>query len=131
MLLVLSKLVNRNEGMIVSTGATTGDFKGSKNRILRVGEAVNNGIPIEQVDFETGEIINTLSSGRKAFEATGVGRIVIKRVLERRGKANGGGFVWRFEGETHGPWPDPEPTNLKLVEHLDWESGEVSASFEE
>ena len=92
MLLVLSKLVNRNEGMIVSTGATTGDFKGSKNRILRVGEAVNNGIPIEQVDFETGEIINTLSSGRKAFEATGVGRIVIKRVLERRGKANGGGF---------------------------------------
>jgi hypothetical protein len=67
-------------------------FKGSKDRILRVGEAVNDGIPIEQADLETGEIINTFSSGRKAFEATGVGRIVIKLVLERRGKANGGGF---------------------------------------
>ncbi|CAJ1960340.1 unnamed protein product [Cylindrotheca closterium] len=104
-------------------------FKGSKDRILRVGEGVKEGVPIEQVDLETGEIIKTFSSGRKAHEATGISRVVIKRVLERRGKANGGGFFWRYQGETHAPWPDPEPTNLNPVEQLDPESGEVLASF--
>lgn len=105
-------------------------FKGSKDRILRVGEGVKEGVPIEQVDLETGKIIATFASGRKAHEATGISRVVIKRVLERRGKANGGGYFWRFQGETHGPWPDPEPTNVKPVEQLDWETGEVLASFE-
>ncbi|CAJ1960408.1 unnamed protein product [Cylindrotheca closterium] len=105
-------------------------FKGSKDRILRVGEGVKEGVPIEQVDLETGEIIKTFSSGRKAHQATGISRVVIKRVLERRGKANGGGFFWRYQGETHVPWPDPKRTNLNPVEQLDPESGEVLASFE-
>mmetsp|Transcript_17504 Transcript_17504/g.43015 ORF Transcript_17504/g.43015 Transcript_17504/m.43015 type:complete len:768 (-) Transcript_17504:777-3080(-) len=105
-------------------------FKGSKDRILRVGEGIKEGIPVEQLDLETGELIQTFVSGREAHEATGVARCSIRRVLERSGKANVGGFFWRFKGETHGPWPDPEPTNLKPVEQLDWESGEILASFE-
>jgi len=105
-------------------------FQGCKDRILRVGESNKDGIAIEQVDPETGKIIETFSSTRKAFEMTNVSRCVIKRVLERRGKATTGGFFWRFQGETHGPWPDPEPTNLNPVEQLDFETGDFLNSFE-
>jgi hypothetical protein len=62
-------------------------FEGSRNRILRIGEGMNEGIPIEQVDLKTEEIIETFSSSRKAYEKTGVSRCAIKQVLERRGQA--------------------------------------------
>lgn len=105
-------------------------FLGCKDRILRVGEAVNQGIAIEQLDPETLEVIATFPSARKAKEKTGVDRGTIRRVLDRRGKATAaGGFFWRFQGDTHGPWPDPEPTNVKPVEQLDFETGDVLNSF--
>ena len=87
-------------------------FQGSKDRILRVGESIREGVAVEQVDLTTGNIIEVFVSSRKAAEKTGVSRCALKRVLERRGKATAGGFFWRFQGEMHGPWPDPEPTNL-------------------
>lgn len=105
-------------------------FKGSKDRILRVDEGVKEGIPIEQVDLNTGEIIEVFSSARKAHEKTGVSRCSIRRVLDRKGKANAGGFFWRFQGETHDPWPDPEPTNLNPVEQLDYKTGDFLQSFD-
>mmetsp|Transcript_22545 Transcript_22545/g.62654 ORF Transcript_22545/g.62654 Transcript_22545/m.62654 type:complete len:838 (+) Transcript_22545:42-2555(+) len=105
-------------------------FKGSKDRILKAGEAIKDGVPIEQVSLETGAVLQEFSSTRKASEETGVTRIVIKRVLRRAGKADGGGFFWRFKGETHGPWADPKPSNLKPVEKLDFESGDVLELFE-
>lgn len=104
-------------------------FQGSKDRILRVGESIKVGIPIEQVDLQTGEIIEVFPSSRKAYEKTGVSRGTIRRVLERKGKAAAGGFFWRFQGETHGPWPDPEPTNLNPVEQLDFETGDLLKSY--
>ena len=105
-------------------------FQGSKDRILRVGEGVKDGIPIEQVSLETGEIIQIFASTRKADEKTGIGRGVIRRVLNKRGKADGGGFFWRFQGETHGPWPDPKPTNLNPVEKLDFKTGDFLESYD-
>lgn len=104
-------------------------FKGSKDRILRAGEAINEGIPIEQLDLTTNEVIKVFRSSRQAYEETGVSRCSIKRVLERRGKANAGGYFWRFQGETHEPWPDPEATNLNPVEKLDFETGDLLKSF--
>ena len=104
-------------------------FQGCKDRILRAGEGVKDGIPIEQVSLETGEIIENFASTRKANEKTGINRGVIRRVLNKRGKADGGGFFWRFQGETHLPWPDPEPTNLNPVEKLDFETGDFLESF--
>lgn len=105
-------------------------FKGIKDRILRLGEGIKTGIPIEQIDLKTGEIIQVFSSSRKALEKTGVSRCTIKRVLEKRGKADGGGFFWRFKGETHGPWPDPEPTNFNPVEQLDFTTGDFLKAYE-
>ncbi|CAB9504040.1 expressed unknown protein [Seminavis robusta] len=104
-------------------------FQGCTDRILRVGEGVKDGVAIEQVDLNTGKVIEVFASGRKAHEKTGVGRVVIRRVLERRGKANGGGFFWRYQGETHGPWPDPEPVCKTAVEQLDFETGDMLKSF--
>eukprot|EP00978_Attheya_sp_CCMP212_P009562 scaffold22653_cov53-Attheya_sp.AAC.4 len=104
-------------------------FQDCKDRILRVGESVNNGIPIEQVDAQTGKIIETFSSSRKAYEKTNVSRCIIKRFLERRGKVTAGGSFWRFQGETHGPWPDLDPTNLNPVEQLDFETGDFLKSY--
>lgn len=104
-------------------------FEGAKDRILRFGEGIKEGIAIEQVDLESGAIIKVFPSSRKATEKTGVSRCSIKRVLERRGKAHAGGFFWRFQGETHGPWADPEPTNCNPVEQLDYETGDVLQSF--
>lgn len=104
-------------------------FQGSKARILRAGEAVNAGIPIEQVDLGTGEVVETFASSRKAFEKTKVSRCSIKRVLERRGKASAGGYFWRFQGETHTPWRDPARANLNPVEQLDFETGDFLKSY--
>ena len=104
-------------------------FQGSRDRILRLGESIKDGIPIEQINLKTGEVIQTFSSQRKAYEKTGVARCSIRRVLEQKGKANAGGYFWRFQGETHGPWPDPEPLNLTAVEKLDFETGDVLDSY--
>ena len=104
-------------------------FKGCKDRILRAGEGVKEGLPVEQVSLETGQIIATFPSARKAAEKTGVDRCALRRVLKRKGKANARGFFWRFEGDTHGPWPDPEPTNLNPLEKLDFETGDYLESF--
>lgn len=49
--------------------------------------------------------------------------------MERRGKANAGGFFWRFKGQTHGPWSDPKPTNLNPVEQLGFETGDLLKSY--
>lgn len=105
-------------------------FEGCKGRILRVGEATKDGIPIEQLDPKTLKVVQVFPSSRKASEKTKVTRCAIKRVLERRRKALAGGFFWRFQGETHGPWPDPEPTNLNPVEQLDFETGDFLRSFD-
>jgi hypothetical protein len=105
-------------------------FQGCKDRILRVGEAIKDGIPVEQVDIVIGEVIETFPSGRKAAEKTGVCRGVIRRILERRGKAVAGGFFWRYEGETHGPWPDHEPEKLDPVEQLDYETGDLLTVYD-
>lgn len=104
-------------------------FQGSKDRILRVGEAIRDGVAVEQVNLETGEVIEVFPSGRKAHEKTGVSRVVIRRVLERRGKACGGGWFWRYKGESHGPWPDPEPASKTAVEQLDYKTGDVLNSY--
>jgi hypothetical protein len=104
-------------------------FQGSKDRILREGESIKEGIPVEQIDPKTLEIVNVFPSSRKAYEVTNVSRGNIRRVLERRGKAAAGGFFWRCQGETHGPWPDPEATHLSEVEQLDFETGDFLASY--
>jgi len=104
-------------------------FHGSKDRILRVGEGVKDGIAVEQICLETGKVLAAFPSSRKATEKTGISRSTIRRVLDQRGVANGGGFFWRFQGETHGPWKDPTPSNTKAVEQLDLESGAVVAEF--
>ena len=104
-------------------------LKGSKERILRACERSTEGVAIEQVDLETGDTIQVFSSMRKADENTAANRSAIRRVLAREGKANAGGFFWRFVGETHEPWPDPEPTNLNPVEQLNFETGELLNSY--
>lgn len=105
-------------------------FHGCKDRILRLGEAIKDGMSIEQISMETGEVLATFSSIRKACEETGVSRCSVQRVLRRKGgKPDAGGFFWRFSGETHGPWKDPGRTNVYPVEKLDFETGDVLESF--
>lgn len=105
-------------------------FFGAKDRILRADECVTDGIPIEQVDLETNEVVETFPSSRQADERTGVSRCSIRRVLDRRGKARAGGFFWRFKGETNTPWQDPEPRCSTAVEKLCLESGDVLDIFD-
>lgn len=105
-------------------------FRGCKHRILRAGEGIKEGIPVEQICLQTGTIIQVFASGRKASDTTGISRCVIRRVLEKRGKANGGGFFWRYQGETYEPWVDPTPTNVHPVEKLDYETGDLLESFD-
>jgi len=104
-------------------------FKDGKDRILRSGEGINKGVPIEQVDLETGNVIQVFSSSRKAYEETGISRSTIRRVLERRGNARARGYFWRYKGETHAPWPDPEPKDLQPVEKIDFKNGKYLESF--
>jgi hypothetical protein len=78
----------------------------------------------------SGKVKVVFSSSRSAAAKTGVDRGTIRRVLARRGKANAaGGYFWRFAGETHDPWEDPEPTNFKPVEKLCQNIGHVLATF--
>jgi hypothetical protein len=105
-------------------------FFGTKARILRVDESAKDGTPVEQVDFETNEVLGTFPSSRQASEKTGVSRNSIRRVLDRRGKAKAGGFFWRFEGETNTAWQDPEPRCSSAVEKLCLESGDVLDTFD-
>jgi hypothetical protein len=105
-------------------------FQGSKDRILVVGENINDGVPIEQINLETKRVMKLFSSSRLAAEQTGVSRCSIRRVLDRKGKANAGGYFWRYAGEEHGPWKDPEPTNLNPVEKLCLQTGDVLEEFE-
>lgn len=104
-------------------------FHGSKERILRLGESIKDGIAVEQICLTTGKLLTTFPSSRKASEKTGVNRPVIRRVLERRGVADGGGFFWRFQGDTRGPWPKPPPSRITAVEQLDLETGVVIREF--
>uniref|UniRef100_A0A6S8YSM8 RING-type domain-containing protein n=1 Tax=Chaetoceros debilis TaxID=122233 RepID=A0A6S8YSM8_9STRA len=85
-------------------------FKGDKKKISTPNSRSSKGIPIEQVSLESGEIIEAFTSLQKAVEKTGVSRTTIKRVLDGKGEANGGGFFWRLKGNNNGPSAYPAPT---------------------
>jgi hypothetical protein len=55
-----------------------------------------DGIAVEQVDLETNEVIAVFHSARQASARTGISPCSIRRVLDRKGEANAGGFFWRF-----------------------------------
>lgn len=75
-------------------GGSLWRFHESKQRVRRADKATSDGvaIAIEQVDPKTNKVIKTFPSSRKAHEVTGVARCSIRRVLDRKGKANAGGF---------------------------------------
>ena len=105
-------------------------FFGSKERILKIGEGVKDGIPIEQIDPATMTIIKAFTSSRKASEKTGIARCSIRRVLSKAGNPLAGGFFWRYEGENHGPWEAPKPKRSRPVEKLCPKTGDILEKFE-
>jgi hypothetical protein len=104
-------------------------FHGAKDRILREDESATDGIPVEQVDLQTNEVIGTFRSTRQASEATGASRCAIGRVLDGRGKARADGFFWRFQGSSSIPWLDPEKRCTSAVEKLCLESGDILDTY--
>jgi len=105
-------------------------FVGTNNRILKEGEKITDGLAIEQICLKTTRVLATFPSINSASKTTGINRRVVSRVLERRGVANGGGFFWRYAGETHGPWENPPRKKNAAVEQLELETGRVIAEFD-
>ena len=80
--------------------------------------------PVEQLDFETGEVLNLFPSVKEAEIETGNSQPNIHSVLRGRSKS-AGGFFWRRAGDD----ALPPPTSFSPVEQLDFETGEVINSF--
>ena len=54
--------------------------------------------PVEQLDFETGEVINSFPSIKEAARALGIPPNCVSDVLNGRSKSSGG-FFWRRSGD--------------------------------
>ena len=79
--------------------------------------------PVEQVDFETGEVINVFESQTEAAKAVeGVSSRGISCVINGHLKS-AGGFFWRRKGDK--TLPTPKLKHPKPVEQIDMETGKV------
>ena len=82
--------------------------------------------PVEQVDFETGEVINVFDSQTEAARSVeGVENSEnISAVINGKSKS-AGGFFWRRKGEKKLPTPRLLNPNSIPVEQIDMETGKV------
>ena len=79
-------------------------------------------VPVEQVDLQTGEVINTFQSQTKAARTLGIKQSRIAEVLG--GKIYScGGYFWRRAGDK------AMPSQHKMVEQVDRRTGEVINTF--
>ena len=93
------------------------------------------GIPIEQVDMETGKVINVFPSAGEAARSLGIRRNAIARIV------NGGidrisykGYLWREVGDKktvpRKQKLPPVPRGKQKVEQIDYGTGAVLAVFD-
>ena len=83
--------------------------------------------PVEQLDFETGEVINSFPSIKEAARALGIPREGVSDVLNGRRKSSGG-FFWCRSGDDVMPTARGSYGRVP-IEQLDFETGEVINSF--
>ena len=82
--------------------------------------------PVEQLDFETGEAINSFPSVKEAARALGIPQKGVSAVLNGRSKSSGG-FFWRRSGDDAMP---PARTYGRIpIEQVDMETGKVMNVF--
>ena len=88
-------------------------------------ESIRLVVPVEQLDFDTGEVLNEFASQAEAARAYGMAPGTISQVLSGRAKS-AGGFFWRRKGD-HTKMPTPRLANpfSVAVEQVDMKTGEV------
>ena len=93
-------------------------------------------VPIEQVDFNTGEVVRTYNSIKEASIAENIQPEMIKRVLNGYQKStNYGRWFWREKGSKNSPTPfAPYLGRQKIspgpIEQVDFKTGELVRTYD-